>query len=815
MPNRVALLRAEIEAAHPGARMLHRSEAGFKMLSADGRWEYLRGTTGPWHWRPDGEELWREIDTDLDPCAIPGFASQVRSARFDTLLSTTGARRFIPRRWLPGEFVEFGRLEYQRANGSWSNVNNGTMRRVANALVGTDATTHQLTVGFHGRGSRTHLTLKTADLARPVRWSVSLVGLTWQDGTLISASDGEQVGFIRPPSWTDASEGSMPKPIPWMYADGYITLTPDFTGAVYPIDVDPDYSIAAGGDDGYVYNTYSFFNSNQISAYIGDNGGATYKVHAWFRFAAIAATQGQECTAATLTVSSGSTYTAAIATKLYGVDEADHAAPTDKASWSTDHGIHTSAAVDWDIAGAWAAGTVATSPDCSSIFDELFAIGAWSTGNDVGIHWDDDGSGNNAYRLFCTYEHTTYTEPILSLTLAAGGSPQDVTLSAAVAPVTIVAPTVQPAVTLTAAVVPVTVVAPTVVRVQIVSLPATLTPVTIVAPEVQPKVSLAAITPVAVIAPTVEQNIALVTLTPVSIPNPEVGQTAEAALLVPVSILPPSVEQNIASGTLTPVSVLAPEVQPAAAPTAALRPVSVLSPTVEQNVTLAALAPAAVVAPTVKTDQTITLTTLAPVSVAAPEAQPVQSATLAALNPVSVLAPTIEQSVTLPTLSPASVLSPDVQTAAALAALTPVTVLAPEVQPTITLPALTPVTVLAPTVDHNASLATVSPITIYAPTVEQLVALATLQPLTLLAPALQDIRQVGLSVLAPIRIIAPAYVRRQFRTEEGALTAGRREGAATASRHEGALTVTGHSGSLLVSRHEGAVTVDTEEGRGT
>jgi hypothetical protein len=50
MPNRVAELRAQIEAAHPGAVIKHRGEAGFSMLRPDGLEEH-RYTTGPWHWK--------------------------------------------------------------------------------------------------------------------------------------------------------------------------------------------------------------------------------------------------------------------------------------------------------------------------------------------------------------------------------------------------------------------------------------------------------------------------------------------------------------------------------------------------------------------------------------------------------------------------------------------------------------------------------------------------------------------------------------------------------------------------------------------
>lgn len=401
------------------------------MLRPDGLEEH-RYTTGPWHWQQPGDADWREIDTDLEARADSTWKHGVRSARFDTVLADDGRRRFYPRRWVPGEYVTFGRLQYQRPAGSWANVPNGTMQRVGNRLVGAEQTTHRLEVGFHGRGSRTHLTLKTADLARPVRWSVSLVGLTWDNGALVSKSDGEQVGFIRPPSWTDSSENPQTHEVPWVYSGGYITLTPDFAGAVFPVDLDPDYSIATGNDDGYVTGTT--LNGRGAFDYylvIGINFGSTY--HIWLRFAGISAAQGADCTAASIAFKCANmTMSNTIDSQIYAVDEDDHAAPTTYNEWNTDHGAHTTATVAWDTTAQWASGNTYTTSDFATVVDEILARAGWSTGNDLGIHIDENGGSNN-YRFAASYENTSYTEPVLSLTVAAGGTPQSLVGSTAAA----------------------------------------------------------------------------------------------------------------------------------------------------------------------------------------------------------------------------------------------------------------------------------------------------------------------------------------------------------------------------------------------
>ena len=111
MPNRVALLRAEIEAAHPGATLRHRGEAGFSMSVAPGV-SVHKYTTGPWHWRQSDLDDWVEIDTDLETRPDATWKHGVRSARFDTVLTDDGRRRFYPRRWITSEYAEFGPLEY-------------------------------------------------------------------------------------------------------------------------------------------------------------------------------------------------------------------------------------------------------------------------------------------------------------------------------------------------------------------------------------------------------------------------------------------------------------------------------------------------------------------------------------------------------------------------------------------------------------------------------------------------------------------------------------------------------------------------------
>lgn len=178
------------------------------------------------------------------------------------------------------------------------------------------------------------------------------------------------------------------------------------------------YSIAANADDGYVSGASTFQAAGPTAA-VGNVGGI---YHCWLRFANVAVAQGSTCASAYITFYSGAAGAGAINTALYGVDEDNHAAPTTRAEWDTDHGIHTTAKVDWDFSDGTAAGDTMTSPSLVSIFDEIFARAGWVSGNAIGIHWDDDSSAASRYRQPATYDSTSYAEPILTLTLNAGAS---------------------------------------------------------------------------------------------------------------------------------------------------------------------------------------------------------------------------------------------------------------------------------------------------------------------------------------------------------------------------------------------------------
>jgi len=418
MPNRARQIKTEAENKYPGSFLKLRVENGLIFQCLDGKEEH-RYTTGPWHWRQKRADPWIEIDTDFEDSGDAVWKHHIKSAKFDTFLTDDGQKRFYPRRWITTEYVEFGALEIGTLATGWQTIVLGTLSRLNNRLVGEDKTTYRFETGFTGIGSRTKLVIKNPVVARPLRWKVGFVGLDWDKTkrAFISQNDSEVVGFIRPPYWTDSSVAPERHEVPWEYSGGYITLTPDFKGAIYPITIDPDYSIVAGADDGDVSVGFEAFHATATNAFFGNSAGSPDN-NLWFRFAAIVAAKGGNCTAATIKIiTSGQDNGTDMQMIIHGIDEDDHTAPTDWATWATDHGIPTSAAIHWDFATLYGPGDSIITSDFSDVIDELIARDGWSTGQAIGIHIDDDGCAAYAYRNCSFYENETYGAPVLSLTI--------------------------------------------------------------------------------------------------------------------------------------------------------------------------------------------------------------------------------------------------------------------------------------------------------------------------------------------------------------------------------------------------------------
>jgi hypothetical protein len=144
-----------------------------------------------------------------------------------------------------------------------------------------------------------------------------------------------------------------------------------------------------------------------------------------FRFINLVIPAGATITAATLDLISNAAGQTGCNLIISAVDEDSSAAPTTYNEWNTDHGLHTTATVPWAPVGAAGGGETKTTPDISTVVQEIVSRPGWVSGaNAVHIHIDDAGDGTNKTQAWASYDHATYGEPTLTVTysVASGGT---------------------------------------------------------------------------------------------------------------------------------------------------------------------------------------------------------------------------------------------------------------------------------------------------------------------------------------------------------------------------------------------------------
>lgn len=128
----------------------------------------------------------------------------------------------------------------------------------------------------------------------------------------------------------------------------------------------------------------------------------------WIRFPNITIPQGATVQVAHVTLDVAYVQDSGqIDAEIFAIDEDDHVAPTDNATWHTDHGLHTSASESWSFT-AQGSGTLQT-VDISAVIQEILDRGGWQSGNAIGIHIDEvDSVGTQA--VDGATLHVEYTE---------------------------------------------------------------------------------------------------------------------------------------------------------------------------------------------------------------------------------------------------------------------------------------------------------------------------------------------------------------------------------------------------------------------
>jgi len=210
----------------------------------------------------DDSLTWQNVNENLEDDTLSGFNHKCDRLRHAIHVSSEGGRRWIPRREYPDEYVEFGRLQYNNGT-SWVNLNLGTPTRTGNMLF-WDTTNFTLSIIITWKRIKILAVIKNSTAARPLRWQVSLNGLSWNNWSLSSIAHSVVVGYIDKPTAWD-SNGTQNNPnivITQTYSGGYVQFGGDFSSAVYPVTIDPTFSTPQDGTTADVGIEYADINTD-------------------------------------------------------------------------------------------------------------------------------------------------------------------------------------------------------------------------------------------------------------------------------------------------------------------------------------------------------------------------------------------------------------------------------------------------------------------------------------------------------------------------------------------------------------------------
>lgn len=201
------------------------------------------------NYQDDGGQ-WQQVDENFEnDNTVDGgvtFTSKSEKAWHRIKTADDGTRRIYPRRGVTNEYIQFGKLQYRNTSNQWVDVPLGSPTRNGN-IITWDQINFALKLTHIWRQVKIEVTLKNSNAARPVRWRVTLNGLTWNNWTLYGG-DGSVVGIVDKPIGWDAngSAGSPNITVTPSYASGYVTFTASLSGAVYPVVIDPTFSSQPG-----------------------------------------------------------------------------------------------------------------------------------------------------------------------------------------------------------------------------------------------------------------------------------------------------------------------------------------------------------------------------------------------------------------------------------------------------------------------------------------------------------------------------------------------------------------------------------------
>tara|TARA_R110000824_G_scaffold120382_5_gene275669 strand:- start:9971 stop:10606 length:636 start_codon:yes stop_codon:yes gene_type:complete len=174
-------------------------------------------------------------------------------------------------------------------------------------------------------------------------------------------------------------------------------------------------SVGASGDDGWFDEMGMSFNNGQSYMQVGYDDGSMYAENLFVRFQTVPLAQGTVIATATLKLVVNTNASADFDMTVQGEDADDSAAYADETD-ATSASL-TTATVTWAGDSSWASGDTVTSPDVTTIIQEIVDRSGWATGNDLTLQVIYGGGSSSAenYR-FKTYDNDSSVAAVLTVT---------------------------------------------------------------------------------------------------------------------------------------------------------------------------------------------------------------------------------------------------------------------------------------------------------------------------------------------------------------------------------------------------------------
>ena len=203
--------------------------------------------------------------------------------------------------------------------------------------------------------------------------------------------------------------------------------------------------IAASADD-WFHSSDGDFGTVDTYVVVGEITGAAVTSHFGLRFSGVTIAQGFSISDATVAfrTMNYTDGTGTLLTKIVAVDEDNAAAATTAAECTTDHGLYTTAQVDWDFTLVDAEDSALTTIGFPTVVQEIVDRVGWASGNALALNIIDDGNTDKR-QFVASWNHASFVEPSISITYTA-------VVNGSTSPATVGAISGVPAVTTTASV---------------------------------------------------------------------------------------------------------------------------------------------------------------------------------------------------------------------------------------------------------------------------------------------------------------------------------------------------------------------------